>query len=71
MDFTAPNPPGSTYRVLLFPSLTVIVTLLFNELAAFCDIRQFTYRVQISQALDPVPTNTVQSKMSHTTDVST
>jgi hypothetical protein len=71
MDFTAPNPCGFTYRVPHVPSLTVIVTLLVNELPAFCDIRKFSYRVQNSLALGPVPTNTMQTKMSHSTDVST
>jgi hypothetical protein len=71
MDFTAPSPSGFTNRVPYVPSLTVIVTLLVNELPAFCYIRRFTYRVQNSLALGPVPDNTMQSKMLHTTDVST
>ena len=71
MDFTAPNPSVFTYRVPHVPSLTVIVTLLVNELPAFCDIRRFTYPVQNSLALGPVPTNTMQSKISYTTNVST
>jgi lipid-binding SYLF domain-containing protein len=69
MDFSAPNPSGFTYRLPHVPSLTVIVTLLGNELPAFCDIRRFTYGVQKSLALGPVPSNTMQSKMSHTTNV--
>lgn len=71
MDFTAPNPSGFTYRVPHVPSITVIVTLLVKELPAFRDIRRFTYRVQNGLALGPVPTNTTQSEMSRTTDVST
>ena len=71
MDFTAPKPSGFTYRVPRVPSLTVIIPLLVNELPAFCDIRRYTYRVQNSLALGPVPTNTMQSKLSHTTVVST
>jgi len=67
MDFTAPKTSGFTYRVPHVTSLTVIVNLLVNELLTFYDIRRFTYRVQNSLALKPVPTHTMQSKMSHTT----